>query len=242
MRQWPRRSSTWTCSHLTRWRNGSPPASSLLVECDVSYLSRPVLTYETLHSTWAGEPLLEAAQCGRDGGDVGLGRRCRLGFEVDDDGATGAQRRPGHLADVVRPLTFQGGIKVGSPQALVAQRMFVVPTVLDDDRLGALEEPGELGVGRGRADDDGVDGDEHCGSDQPADQRVVRSDHRVLYDVRQQQDDDEVEGVELRQVTFADEAEQHRETDVDDDGADDLLQQRDVHVNEAVTHAASVSG
>ena len=44
----------------------------------------------------------------------------------------------------------------------------------------------------------------------PANQRIVIADDRVLHRVRQQEQDDEIERIELRQLAFAGEAESDR--------------------------------
>ena len=43
-------------------------------------------------------------------------------------------------------------------------------------------------------------------ADEPANERIVIADDRVLHGVRQQEQDDEIERIELRQLPFAGEA------------------------------------
>ena len=53
-------------------------------------------------------------------------------------------------------------------------------------------------------------------ADDPANERIVIADDRVLHRVRQQQQHDEIERIELRQLAFAGEAKSDQEKGVDD--------------------------
>ena len=86
------------------------------------------------------------------------------------------------------------------------------------------------------ADDEVVHHQQRDGTDQPSGDRVVVADDRVLHRVRQREQHDEVERVELRQLAFAEDAQQHDEEDIDDDRPQDLLQQREVRNEHVVKH------
>jgi hypothetical protein len=73
------------------------------------------------------------------------------------------------------------------------------------------------------ADEEVVAGDEHQGAEEPAEQRVVVPDDRVLDDVREEQEDDEVEGVQLRELALAGEVDQDDEREIDRERADGLV-------------------
>ena len=72
-----------------------------------------------------------------------------------------------------------------------------------------------------------VHDDQRDRAQQPADEAVVVADHRVLHDVRQEQQHHQVERVELRQVPLPRQAEQQEDAEVHRDGADHLLGERD---------------
>ena len=67
-----------------------------------------------------------------------------------------------------------------------------------------------------------------AGADEAADERIVIADDRVLHRVRQQQQHDEIERIELRQLAFSGEAESEQEKRVDDHRAKELLGDRDL--------------
>src|SRR4051812_36354753 len=62
---------------------------------------------------------LETVERGYNRGDVGLRGRGRLGLEVHDHRAAGAQRRLLHLTDVAGALSLERGVKVCTPQAFM---------------------------------------------------------------------------------------------------------------------------
>ena len=74
------------------------------------------------------------------------------------------------------------------------------------------------------ADDEPVDGEQAEGADDAAGDGVVVADDGVLDGVGEREQDDEVEGVELRQLALAEDAQQHHQDQVDDGGASQLLQ------------------
>jgi hypothetical protein len=103
---------------------------------------------------------------------------------------------------------------------------------------GALEERVDPATRAEHVHVERIGPDQHARADQAAEQRVVRTDHGVLHDVRQQQHHDEVEGVQLRQVSLASEAEQHDQGDVHGEGAQDLVGHTHAEVDEVVPHGA----
>jgi hypothetical protein len=82
--------------------------------------------------------------------------------------------------------------------------------------------------------DEVVAADEDCGAEQPAGQREVVADDRVLDDVRQQEQDDEVERVQLCELPLPREVQQDEQAEVDGDGPDRLLPGRDAEVEQVV--------
>jgi len=69
-------------------------------------------------------------------------------------------------------------------------------------------------------------------------ERVVVADEGVLDDVRDDQEHDQVERRELTDLALAGEAERHEQEEVHDDGAEDLLGDRNVG-HKDVEHGAS---
>ena len=84
------------------------------------------------------------------------------------------------------------------------------------------------------ADHGVVDEQQRRRPDDPAGHRVVVADDRVLDGVRQSQQNDQVERVELRQLALAGQPETDDQERVDQDGAQDLLE----HGQAEVEHVA----
>src|SRR4051812_27638733 len=124
-----RMSSTSTSCHPALSRSGYLPRSSPLT-----------VAWTDSRSRVEAEPVLEPVDRGRDGGDIGLGRGRRLGFEVDDDGSTGSESRLLYLRNVAGTLPLQGGVEVCTSQPFPPQGGLVVLAVGDDHGLGALEQ------------------------------------------------------------------------------------------------------
>ena len=98
-------------------------------------------------------------------------------------------------------------------------------TVVDEDRRAALERAPEPRVEEREADKEVIAGDEHRRAKEPAEQRVVVADDRVLDDVREEQEDDEVEGGQLRELALAGQVDEDDERQVDRNCADGLVEQ-----------------
>src|SRR6266446_6003859 len=79
----------------------------------------------------------------------------------------------------------------------------------------------------------------HC-AEQPAREREVVADDRVLDDVRQQQQNDEVERVQLRDRALPGEVQEDDEREIDGNRANRLLGGRDPEVNQVVDHTTGV--
>ena len=69
---------------------------------------------------------------------------------------------------------------------LPAKRGLLELSVVDERRLASAEVPLEARVEKREEDEDKVDRDQDDRADQATDQRVVRTDDRVLDDVREQ--------------------------------------------------------
>ena len=86
------------------------------------------------------------------------------------------------------------------------------------------------------AHDDDVHREQDRGAEQPARERVVVPDHRVLDDVREQQQHDEVERVQLRELALPGQVQQDEQPAVDGGRAERLLAGRDPHVHRSLPH------
>ena len=93
-----------------------------------------------------------------------------------------------------------------------------------------------------RADDDRVDEEQRRRADDAADQRIVIADDRVLHRVRQQEQHDEIERVELRQLAFAGESESDEKEPVDDERPEELLENRNAGLEEFLEHDGWTGG
>jgi len=103
-----------------------------------------------------------------------------------------------------------------------------------NELLGLSLEAVKFAKAKEYAHDDGVQQEEGARPYEPANQRIVIADDRVLDGVGQQQQDDEVERIELRQLAFAREAKPDQQKGVDDRRANDLLAERNIRSEEGV--------
>jgi len=77
------------------------------------------------------------------------------------------------------------------------------------------------------AHEQGIDHEQRRRPGDPADERVVVADDRVLHRVGEEEQHDEVERVELRQFALARQAEANQQERVDDQRPNDLLAEAD---------------
>src|SRR6266571_82648 len=146
----------------------------------------------------------------------------------DTDGTVLLENGEAHVRwlDDTRPAKRRVQILEG--HALAREVIVQDATVVDEERRRRLEQPARALRAVGDLDDPPVQYQNDHGPDEPAEERVVRPDHRVLDDVRDQQQDDEVERRELADLTLAGEAERQEDEEVHDDRAHDLLVERNL--------------
>jgi|SRR5215475_9221448 len=94
------------------------------------------------------------------------------------------------------------------------------------ERVGMPFDGLELSIVVERAHDDGVDQQQEAAADQTARERIVIADDRVLHGIREQQQNDEVEGVQLGELAFAGQAQANQEKGIDREGSQELLGDR----------------
>jgi hypothetical protein len=84
----------------------------------------------------------------------------------------------------------------------------------------------------GQANEEVVGGKQHRGADDAADQRVVVSDHRVLQRIRDEQQDNHVEYVELADLPLAGQTQREDQKGEDEQRAGNLLDRRLIEVEQ----------
>ena len=114
--------------------------------------------------------------------------------------------------------------------------------VLVQRRFRSLEQPREPRAAERGAREGVVRGEENGRPEEAADEGRLVADDRVLDDVRQQEEDDEVERRELRELPFARDAEQDDQSDVDRERTDDLVPPGQAEMDEVVGHAFTFGG
>ncbi|OLE22319.1 MAG: hypothetical protein AUG49_19385 [Catenulispora sp. 13_1_20CM_3_70_7] len=190
------------------------------------------------------QTLLDPGQVGSDGEDVAvISARLAL-LELDQHAAARRQDHLAHVPQVPGPLPARGGDHVGRPQRQPAQGPALDLAVADQDAGCALQPALELRRAIGQidlhADEQRVHEDQHRRSVDPAGQRVVVADDRVLHDVRQQQHHRQIQGVELRQLPFPGQPQQEHDGGVDQDRAQGLLAVGDSGLEHVMPHAPIV--
>jgi hypothetical protein len=123
---------------------------------------------------------------------------------------------------------------------LAIERFFDDAAVVDEQDRVALDDAVDLFVVVKEPYDHEVEGHEHDGADQSAGDGVVVADDGVLNRVRDRQQDDEIVRVQLRQFALAKKTDEYQQCRIDDQGPEDLLQQRntgDEHVRPGHEHS-----
>jgi hypothetical protein len=114
-------------------------------------------------------------------------------------------------------------VQVVECHTLAAQILLDHAPVVDQERRRRLEHPPQPLRAERHLDDDVVEQKDDRRADEAAAERVVGPDDGVLHDVRDNQQDDEVEGYELSDLARARQPERQQQEEVDDGGSKDLL-------------------
>ena len=125
-------------------------------------------------------------------------------------------------------------LELGERDQLGLQAIEADLPVLDEDIRLALDQALQLLVAVEEADHERVHAEQGRGAEQPARDRVVVADDGVLHRVREREQHDQVEGIELRQLALAGEPEAEHQETVDDDGPQHLLGDRYPEVEHVV--------
>ena len=128
---------------------------------------------------------------------------------------------------------MRGRFELGHCDQLFFQAVDHDDAVFDEDVRIAFDQPIELLMRVQVPNDDVVDDQQRGGADQAAGDAVVFADDRVLYRVRQREQYDQVERVELRQFALAGEPQADDQEHVNHDGPQDFFgdrQPEDKHV------------
>src|SRR5207247_3251123 len=135
-----------------------------------------------------------------------------------------------HLVERLEALLVRRRLELGERDQLGLQAIEADLPVLDEDVRLALDQTLEPLVAVEEADHERVRREQGRGAEQPAGDRVVVADDGVLHGVREREQHDQVEGIELRQLPLAGEPEADHQEGVDDDGPQHLLRDRHAEV------------
>jgi hypothetical protein len=163
-----------------------------------------------------------------------MGRAVLPGLEVHEHGAGGVQVRGLHLPNVLRALPAESHLEIALPDAQPTHRLGREVAVLDQPGLVALDRPIDPCASTQESDGGLVHEDERRRPDETAHERVVRTDDRVLDDVAEKQQHDEVEGVQLGRGPFPEQPQEQEDEQVDDGRPEDLLADRNAGGHQAV--------
>src|SRR5438128_2176659 len=131
-----------------------------------------------------------------------------------------------HLVERREALLVRRRLELGERDQLGLQALQADLPVLDEDVRLALDQAVQPLVAVEEADHERVRPEQGRRAEQPAGDRVVVTDDGVLHRVREGEQHDQVEGIELRQLPLAREAEADHQEGVDDDGPQYLLGDR----------------
>src|SRR5438105_4793875 len=206
------------CSSATEITGDAPAAVT------AARASRP-LTPGTL-----AESLLDPLQRGHHVLDAGLRLRLRversLRLEVD-------------ALDVVQLEAFppERGHELLARHQLVLEVLPPQMAVLVEHRARSVQDPLEPRPPEGEPEEHVVAEEQDGRAEQSAEQRVVVPDDRVLHDVRQQEQDDEVERAHLRELPLTCDPKQDEQAEVDRERPDHLVPPRQAEMDQVVGHA-----
>ena len=138
---------------------------------------------------------------------------------------------------------MRGGLELDSRNQLLAEPILPDDAVLNQHIGIAFHEPFEFFVFEEEADDDVVDDEQRRRADDSAGHAVVVADDGVLHRVRQGEQHDQIQRVQLRQLAFTGDAEPGDQEEIDRDGPQHLFrngQPENEHVMQRLHHAAIV--
>src|SRR5437588_7873379 len=162
----------------------------------------------------------------------------RRRVSLDEERAAGLEHACLYVVEAREPLPVRDRLKLRHGQKLARESFTADLAFLDERGRLAFEQLIEPSVLEHEAHDDVVCDEQRDRADQPARDAVVAADNRVLHRVRQRQKDDEVEGVELRKLSLAEDAQQKNEHCVDDYRPQNLLEERKLRPREHVRESS----
>ncbi len=144
----------------------------------------------------------------------------------EGDGASRIEHRAIDLVERREALLVRGRFEIVDRDQLVSQPVGQERAVLDEDVGVPLDEPIQLLMSVEKPDDDGVDREQRRRADEAPCDAVIFPDDRVLHGVRQRQEHDQIEGVQLRQLALARQTQPDDKEEIDDDRPKHLLRNR----------------
>ncbi len=147
------------------------------------------------------------------------GRRVSL----DGESAAGFEHASLDVFEPGKTLTVRDRLQLRLGQKLARQPVATDLSILDERGRRAFDQLIQPPVLEHETHDGVVDTEQRDRADQSTRDAGVVADDRVLHRVREREQDDKIEGIELRQLALAEHTQQHDERDVDDDGAQDFL-------------------
>jgi len=143
-----------------------------------------------------------------------------------------------HVRERGDALPARRGFQLGDGDQLALEVMAKKPPVTHQG-VGLALDGLQLPVVIQDAHERGVDDEQHRRADHAADERIVIADDRVLHGVRQQEQHDEIERVELRQFALARQPQPDEEKRIDDQRSNDLLAEADARLEERLPHVGA---
>lgn len=147
-----------------------------------------------------------------------------------------------HFVDVFEALPMDDFDEFFAGEGLALQCFGINLAIPDEYDGTALERPGEARGTEEQADDQVVDGEQAEGADDAAGDGVVFADDGVLHGIGEREQNDKVEGIQLRKFAFAEEAQEQNEHKVHDDRTQELLEERKVKMEHVVCYRCEDHG
>jgi len=125
---------------------------------------------------------------------------------------------------------------------LLVHVLFDRLAVSEQDTGGPFQEPARPGAAEREADDEIVGDEERPGAEHTTGDRVVVPDQRVLKRVRGEQQHRQIENVDLAELPLAPQPQRDREEHEDEQGAEDLLVDPEMEIEQAAAERSDTCG
>src|SRR5207248_4688232 len=217
---------------------GSPPCTAIVSECGIRVSLPQVARIDRARPS-------EAALFGHgltleETHSAAAAKALRAPLADDADAPVVFQHGEPDVAHLVEAVLADGHLDVVDAQALFLEILLHEVAVVDQHRRRRLDQAVEGRPAAAQHRDPSVEDEQGGDDDHPARDGAIRSGHRRLERVGDQQHQHQVKGRELPQLALAEQPETDEEDHIDEGGANDEMPPRNTQVEEfaEITHVS----